>query len=78
MNQFVVVEGLEGSPISAIEQELLTLNANLNAATYRFLVLAREFDRRMAWADWGMHSMAHWFCWRSGSAGSAEIGRAHV
>ncbi len=33
MNQCVVVEGLEGRPVAAIEQELLTLNANLNAAT---------------------------------------------
>ncbi len=52
--------------VCAIEQELLVLNANLNAATYRFLVLAREFDRRMAWADWGMRSMPHWLGWKCG------------
>ena len=49
---------------AAIENELLTLNANLNAATYRFLVLIRAFDRRAAGADWGVRSMAHWLGWR--------------
>ncbi len=66
MNQCIVFEGLEAQSVCAIEQELLALNANLNAATYRFLVLAREFDRRMAWADWGMRSMAHWLGWKCG------------
>ena len=51
---------------AAIENELLTLNANLNAATHRFLVLIRAFDRRAAWADWGVRSMAHWLGWRCG------------
>ena len=41
-----------------------TLNANLNAATYRFLVLIREFDLRRAWGDWGMCLMAHWLAVR--------------
>ena len=66
MNQCIVFEGLEAQPVAAIEQELLALNANLNAATYRFLVLAREFDRRLAWAVWGMRSMAHWLGWKCG------------
>ncbi len=66
MNQCIALEGLEAHPVCAIEEELLALNANLNAATYRFLVLAREFDRRMAWADWGMRSMAHWLGWKCG------------
>ena len=66
MNQGIAFEGLEAQSMCVIEQELLALNANLNAATYRFLVLAREFDRRMAWADWGMRSMAHWLGWKCG------------
>ena len=51
---------------STLEYELLALNANLNAATCRFLVLIREFDRRSAWGDWGVCSMAHWLGWRCG------------
>ncbi len=51
---------------AALEQELLTLNAHMSAATYRFLVLVRTFDERVAWGDWGMRSMAHWLNWRCG------------
>ena len=51
---------------AALENELLSLNANLSAATYRLLVLIREFDCRVAWADWGVPSMAHWLGWRCG------------
>ena len=25
-----------------------------------------EFDRSLAWADWGMRSMAHWLGWKCG------------
>ena len=32
-----------------IESELLTLNANVNAAMCRFLVLIREFGKREGW-----------------------------
>ena len=51
---------------TALENELLSLNANLSAATYRLLALIREFDRRNAWAEWGVRSMAHWLGWRCG------------
>ena len=33
---------------AALENELLALNANLSAATYRLLVLIRAFDCRVA------------------------------
>ena len=46
-----------GSSNAALENELLSLNANLSAATYRLLVLIRAFDRRVAWAEWGVRSM---------------------
>ena len=62
----VIAHDLAAEPDADIERELLTLNANLNAATYRFLVLIREFERRNAWGDWGMRSMAHWLGWRCG------------
>lgn len=55
-----------------LEQEMLTLNAHMSAATYRFLVLVRTFDERVAWGDWGMRSMAHWLNWRCG----IELGTA--
>ena len=56
---------LADSSNAAIENELLALNANLSAATYRLLVLIRAFDCRVAWADWAFAP------WRTGSAGAA-------
>lgn len=43
---------------------LQTLSAHIAAATYRFLRLIAEFDRRGAWAEWGVQSLAHWLTWR--------------
>jgi hypothetical protein len=42
------------------------LAAHLNAASCRFLELIGEFDRRQAWAQWGIASCAHWLCWKCG------------
>ena len=61
-----VEQAVVGRSNAALENELLSLNANLSAATYRLLVLIREFDRRNAWAAWGVRSMAHWLGWRCG------------
>lgn len=42
------------------------LAAQIHAATYRFLVLLREFDECEAWAEMGSKSCAHWLNWRCG------------
>jgi len=47
--------------------EIATLAAHIHAATYRLLVLIREFDERKGWA-WGFRSCAHWLSWRTGIA----------
>ncbi|MEA2386241.1 MAG: hypothetical protein QOJ22_415 [Thermoleophilaceae bacterium] len=44
--------------------EITELAARINAATCRWLELIAEFDKREAWADWGMKSCAHWISWR--------------
>ena len=67
---------LAESSNAALENELLALNANLSAATYRLLVLIREFDCRVGWADWGVRSMAHWLGWRCGIG--LDAAREHV
>ncbi len=36
------------------------LAAHIAAATYRWLRLLAEFDRRCGWAVWGVKSAAHW------------------
>ena len=66
---------------AALEPELITLNAHMSAATYRFLVLVRTFDERVAWGDWGMRSMAHWLNWRCGiqlGAAREQVRVAHA
>lgn len=46
--------------------EIARLAAHIHAATYRFLVLIREFDRLGGWGDQGLMSCAHWLSWRCG------------
>jgi hypothetical protein len=38
----------------------------LNAATYRWLMLIAEFDRRRGWWDGSLHSCAHWLNFKCG------------
>jgi hypothetical protein len=44
------------------------LAGHLNAANARWLALIAEFDRRRAWAEWGVKSCAHWLNWKCGLA----------
>ncbi len=56
-----------------LENSLTRLAAHINAATYRFLVLIAEFDRREAWGGEGVKSSAHWLNWKCGiSLGAAR------
>ncbi len=43
------------------------LAAHSHAATYRLLVLVREFDQRDGWGT-GFKTCAHWLTWRTGIA----------
>jgi hypothetical protein len=54
------------SSIDALEHELTTLAAHLNAGNYRFLELLAEFDRRGGHVGWGIVSCAHWLQWKCG------------
>jgi hypothetical protein len=45
--------------------EIAELSAHLDAATYRLLVLLREFDARDGWSP-GFRTCAHWLSWRTG------------
>jgi hypothetical protein len=56
--------------------EIARLAAHIHAATYRFLVLLREFDELSGWADQGCASCAHWLSWRCGI--SVHTGREKV
>ena len=44
--------------------EIAKLAAHIDAATYRLLVLIREFDQRGGW-ETGFKTCAHWLSWRT-------------
>ena len=49
------------------------LSAQIQAATYRLLVLLREFDEKGYWNNGAARSCAHWLSWRCGiDLGSAR------
>lgn len=49
-----------------LSDQITTLAGQINAATYRFLKLIAEFDRRQAWSGYGIRSCAHWLSWKCG------------
>ena len=46
-----------------LEKQLCSLAGNINAASYRFVMLIAECDRRRLWAQQGMASCAVWLGW---------------
>jgi hypothetical protein len=56
----------EEQALLALEKELFELWGHLNAATYRFLELVAEFDRREGWARHGVATCAQWLSWQCG------------
>jgi Domain of unknown function (DUF222)/HNH endonuclease len=57
--------------------EIARLAAHLHAATYRLLVLIREFEEREGWAV-GFRSCADWLGWRTGIAPGAAREKVRV
>lgn len=51
--------------LDRLGNEIAELSAHIQAATYRLLVLIREFDARGGWGT-GFRSCAHWLNWRTG------------
>ena len=51
--------------IDRLGNQIAEISAHIQAATYRLLVLIREFDARGGW-DSGFQSCAHWLNWRTG------------
>ncbi len=58
-------------------EEIATLAARIDAATYELLVLIRKFDEQEGWSC-GFLSCAHWLTWRIGLAPSAARERVRV
>jgi len=51
--------------LGRLGDQIAELSAHIQAATYRLLVLIREFDERAGW-NTGFHTCAHWLNWRTG------------
>ena len=56
----------DADALEALEEEITVLAAHIHAATYRFLSLIAEFDRRRGWELGGHRSCAHWLSFRTG------------
>src|SRR5215831_896282 len=57
--------------IDELDREISRLARQLNAETYRLLLLIRAFDDRFGWAKWGLRHCAEWLAWRCGLSLSA-------
>jgi hypothetical protein len=51
---------------ATLGREITELCGHLFAATYRLLVMIREFDQDGLWQLEGVHSCAHWLNWKCG------------
>ena len=58
--------GAEELPMEQLEAQITELAGHLNAAHYRWLLLIREFDRRLGWGDGKLASCAHWLNFKCG------------
>jgi hypothetical protein len=54
----------EPRSIDELDAAIRTIANEMNAATYRLLMLVREFDERCGWQKWGLRSCAEWLAWR--------------
>jgi hypothetical protein len=50
--------------IDQLDRDIVNLAARINAATYEFLVLVRQFDERAGWLKWGLGNCAEWLHYR--------------
>jgi hypothetical protein len=48
-----------------LADKITTLAGQINAATYRFIKMIAEFDRRKAWEGSGIRSCAYWLAWKN-------------
>ena len=67
--------------IEELDVEICRLARQLNAETYRFLMLVRDFDDRYGFAKWSLRSCAEWLAWRCGmtpSTAREKLRTAHA
>lgn len=57
--------------IDDLDRAICRLVRQMNAESYRLLMLVREFDDRFGWAKWSFTCCAEWLAWRCGISLSA-------
>ena len=61
----------EQRSIDDLDRDICRLVRQMNAESYRMLVLVREFDDRFGYAKWTFKCCAEWLAWRCGISLSA-------
>jgi hypothetical protein len=61
----------EDRSIDELDLEIRRLARQMNAETYRMLMLVRDFDDRFGFSRWGLRSCAEWLAWSCGLSLSA-------
>jgi hypothetical protein len=67
--------------VDELDAAIGRLVRQMNADSYRMLVLVREFDDRFGWKKWSFKSCAEWLAWRSSiglSAAREKVRSAHA
>jgi hypothetical protein len=67
--------------VDEIETTIRRLARQMNADSYRMLILVREFDDRFAWKKWSFSCCADWLAWSIGispSAAREKVRTAHA
>jgi hypothetical protein len=67
--------------IDDLDAAICHLARQINAETYRLLLLVREFDDRLGWGKWSFRNCAEWLAWRCGlslSAAREKVRTAHA
>jgi hypothetical protein len=57
--------------VDDLDRAICRLVRQMNAESYRMLMLVREFDDRFGWAKWTFKCCAEWLAWRSSISLSA-------
>ena len=64
--------------LAELTAEICCMAGHINAASYRWLALIAELDRRQGWADDSAQSGAHWLGWKCGVALGAAREKVRV
>jgi hypothetical protein len=71
----------ENRSVDELDAAIGRLVRQMNADSYRMLVLVREFDDRFGWKKWTFKSCAEWLAWRASislSAAREKVRSAHA